>query len=92
MDDHIGRSILVSGKVQGVFFRASTQKEAQMLGLSGWVKNLPTGEVLIEVFGPYQVVETLMRWCKVGPPMAEVAHVKIHEIPFREEKLFLISY
>lgn len=92
MSSLIGRSILVSGKVQGVFYRASTLEEANKLGLKGWVKNLPAGEVFIEVFGESEAVEKLIAWCKHGPPMSKVSNVSIKEIAFREERIFEINY
>ncbi|MEP3386938.1 MAG: acylphosphatase [Reichenbachiella sp.] len=92
MSSLIGRSILVSGKVQGVFYRASTLEEANKLGLKGWVKNLPAGEVFIEVFGESGAVEKLIAWCKGGPPMSKVSNVSIKEIAFREERIFEITY
>lgn len=92
MNNLVGRSIHVSGKVQGVFFRASTAEEANKLGLSGWVKNLTSGDVYIEVFGTSQQVELLIAWCKKGPPLASVAQVVVETIAFREETPFRIAY
>ncbi|WP_420579960.1 acylphosphatase [Reichenbachiella sp.] len=88
----IGCSILVSGKVQGVFYRASTAEEAKRLGVTGWVKNLPSGEVLIEAFGIQEQVEALAAWCKQGPPLSEVNKVTVQEISFREESSFRVVY
>lgn len=69
--------LLISGLVQGVFFRASACREGQLLGLSGWVRNLPGGEVEAEVEGPEEAVERFIRWCKCGPPGAEVGKVEV---------------
>lgn len=92
MSNFIGQSILVSGKVQGVFYRASTKEEATRLGLTGGVKNFPTGEVFIEVFGKQETIEKLIAWCKQGPPMSDVVDVSIKNIPFRKEESFEVWY
>ena len=92
MNDLVGRSILVSGKVQGVFYRASTAEEAKRIGLTGSVKNLVTGEVLIEVFGTREQLEDLIAWCKQGPSLSKVDEVIVNEIPFRKEDVFRVAY
>lgn len=91
-DNLIGRSVLVSGKVQGVFYRASTVDEANKRGLLGWVKNLPSGEVILEVFGSEEEVNALIAWCQQGPPLAKVSEVKTTEIPYRPESRFRVAY
>lgn len=63
---------LVSGKVQGVFFRASTREQALMLGLRGHAKNLPDGRVEVLAEGEASALDALERWLHVGPPMAQV--------------------
>lgn len=65
----------VSGRVQGVFFRAATQNEARELGLSGWVRNLPDGRVEVLACGAGPAVEALQRWLWEGPPHARVEDV-----------------
>lgn len=92
MNDLVGQSILVSGKVQGVFYRASTAEEAKRIGLTGWVKNLATGEVLVEAFGTREQLEDLIAWCKQGPPLSKVDEVIVNEIPFRKEDIFRVAY
>jgi acylphosphatase len=77
MQKHI--SIKVSGRVQGVFYRASTHDEAQRLGLKGFVRNEPDGSVYIEAEGDEAVLNALVVWCKQGPPAARVSNVEIHE-------------
>jgi acylphosphatase len=64
--------LLVSGRVQGVTFRASTTSEAQRLGLDGWVRNLPDGRVEVEAEGERGDLEALLAWCRRGPPAARV--------------------
>lgn len=73
--------MLISGKVQGVYYRASTNLEAKRLGLSGWVMNLHDGRVAVEAEGPEADVEALIRWCRQGPPEAVVTDVVITELP-----------
>lgn len=74
------RHILVSGKVQGVFYRDSTLQQALNLGLTGYVQNLPDGQVEIEVCGEQPSLEELLRWLWKGPIMAVVEDVQIQDI------------
>lgn len=73
--------VWVSGRVQGVHFRASMRREAQALGLRGWVRNLPDGRVEAVVEGDRHAAETLVGWCRRGPDHAVVAGVRIEEEP-----------
>lgn len=68
--------IVVTGKVQGVFFRVSTQEIARKLGLSGWCMNLPNGDVQIHAEGEGKDLYALTEWCKLGSPMSKVESVK----------------
>jgi acylphosphatase len=70
----------VIGKVQGVFFRASTKAKAKELGLSGWVRNLPDGSVELEAQGQSPKLRKLEEWCHEGPRIAEVSQVACEEI------------
>ncbi len=70
-------SIRVTGSVQGVFFRASTRKEAQRLGLVGWVRNEPDGSVRIEAEGDGDALDELVTWCQHGPDQARVVDVVV---------------
>ncbi|PKM35274.1 MAG: acylphosphatase [Gammaproteobacteria bacterium HGW-Gammaproteobacteria-10] len=72
--------ILVSGRVQGVYFRAFTQKEAKKHQLSGFAKNLPDGRVEVVAEGPKDAVEKLILWCRKGPITARVDHVETEEL------------
>ncbi len=65
----------VSGRVQGVFFRASTSHRAAELGLSGWVRNMPDGTVEVLARGDEAALEALREWLHEGPPMARVTAV-----------------
>lgn len=68
--------ILVSGLVQGVFYRASTEAEAKRLGLTGWVRNLPDGRVEAVAEGPEDALADLCQWAEQGPPAARVDRVE----------------
>lgn len=72
--------IKVKGKVQGVFYRSSTQAKAKELGLSGWVQNEDDGSVLIEAEGEEQKLQKLVEWCRQGPGAAIVNEVEFEEI------------
>ena len=67
---------LVGGKVQGVFFRASTREQAVKLGLRGYARNLPDGRVEVLAEGEERALDALERWLHVGPPMAKVETVE----------------
>lgn len=69
--------VLISGKVQGVFYRANARDEARRLGLAGWVKNLPDGRVEAVVEGEEEQVKKLIDWCHQGPPGAVVRDVEV---------------
>ncbi|RMG20518.1 MAG: acylphosphatase [Deltaproteobacteria bacterium] len=77
-DERVRASILVTGRVQGVFYRASAMEQAQRLGLTGWVMNLPDGRVESVVEGSRAAVEEYLAWCRRGPPAAHVAAVDVH--------------
>jgi acylphosphatase len=67
--------LVVRGRVQGVFFRASTQREAKRLGLTGWVKNRPDGGVEIVAEGEEDQVKDLLVWAQHGPSTARVEKI-----------------
>ncbi len=64
--------VVIEGRVQGVFFRASTRDEARARGLAGWARNLPDGRVEALFEGDKRVVENMLAWCHKGPPYAYV--------------------
>ncbi|MTI21649.1 acylphosphatase [Fulvivirga sp. RKSG066] len=68
-------NITVSGRVQGVFYRASTKEKAESLKIIGWVKNRSDGTVYIEAEGPRESLDELIDWCKQGPSQARVENV-----------------
>ena len=71
---------LVTGRVQGVFFRASTQREAQKLGVTGYAHNLPDGSVEVLACGDTAAVEQLKEWLWQGPPGARVSEVECRRV------------
>ena len=84
---------LVHGRVQGVFFRDYTRREAQRLGLSGWVRNLATGSVETEFEGKPEQVAAMLDWLSVGSPLSLVSGVEHQEIPaVGKEQGFEIRY
>lgn len=73
--------IRVYGKVQGVFYRASTQEKAASLGILGWVKNEADGSVSIEAEGPEVQMQEFVDWCKSGP-----RHAKVEKVDYKEDQ------
>jgi acylphosphatase len=77
------RRAIVSGRVQGVFYRQNTVQEAKKRHLTGWVKNLDNGDVELVVCGSEQSVQSLCDWLWEGPSAAEVVNVAISEEPIQ---------
>ncbi|RMG30942.1 MAG: acylphosphatase [Gammaproteobacteria bacterium] len=77
----VARRCLVSGRVQGVFYRASTQERARELGVEGHAINLPDGRVEVLMVGAPEAVEALAAWLWEGPPMARVTDVTCEAVP-----------
>jgi acylphosphatase len=85
--------ILVSGRVQGVFFRSEVHYEARKRGVKGWVRNLPDGRVEAVFEGEDEAVKALVDFCKIGPPGARVTSVDLKWEPcLGEFKDFTIRY
>lgn len=80
MSRWIARRCLVTGRVQGVFYRASTRERALTLGVAGYARNLPDGSVEVLACGDPAAVEALCQWLWEGPPMAEVARVEVEHL------------
>ena len=70
--------VVISGRVQGVFFRDSTRREAQRLGVTGWVRNRDDGHVEAVFEGPRSAVESILAWCRSGPEVARVEGMQKH--------------
>ena len=75
-DDRVRAHVYVSGKVQGVFYRANTRDQAHDRRIDGWVKNLPDGRVEAVFEGPREDVEAMVEWCHEGSPRANVESVE----------------
>ncbi len=74
--------VYVTGRVQGVFFRAETQRTANLLKLTGWVRNLMDGRVEALFEGEDVNVDKMTTWCYSGPPAARIDHVDVMEEPY----------
>ncbi len=74
----------VSGRVQGVFYRLSTQREAKLLQINGYAKNLPDGRVEVIAQGDPANINRLIEWCKKGPEMSRVDNVQSEEYKTNE--------
>ncbi len=72
-------TINVHGRVQGVFYRASTRDAARQFGVKGFVRNEPDGSVYIEATGDEESLKKLIAWCRKGPPQAMVSHVEVND-------------
>jgi acylphosphatase len=77
--------ILVSGKVQGVFYRTHAREFARELGLTGTIRNLDTGNVEIIAEGSENLLKEFYLWCQDGPKLAEVENVQIHYTAAHDE-------
>ncbi|KQC07307.1 MAG: acylphosphatase [Smithella sp. SDB] len=71
--------VFISGRVQGVFFRATTHRAAIGFRLTGWVRNMPDGRVEALFEGNNEDVDKMLKWCHIGPPSAMVEKVIIEE-------------
>ncbi|MHB8790901.1 MAG: acylphosphatase [Desulfobulbaceae bacterium] len=84
--------VIVRGRVQGVCFRDYTRRQAQALGVSGWVRNLPDRSVEAVIEGEAGSVEAMLAWLHNGSPMATVTAVEIEEEAARGEQGFVIRH
>jgi len=91
-DVRIAKHLLIAGRVQGVWYRGAMHREAERLGLGGWVKNLPDGRVEAVVEGPEGRVLEIVRWCATGPPSARVSEVVAHDEPTTGRRSFDVRY
>jgi acylphosphatase len=74
--------VFVSGRVQGVFYRAETKNNASCLNLTGWARNLPDGRVEAVIEGKEDKVNALIDWCRKGPSFASVTEIEVKEEPY----------
>ena len=85
--------VFISGRVQGVFYRAGTRDMAEQLGLTGWVKNTSDGRVEAIFEGEEFAVKDMVTWCHQGPRFSDVSNVTVDYTKFlREFKEFSITY
>ncbi len=82
--------LLIKGKVQGVFFRATAREVAEKIGLTGWVKNTPTGDVEATVSGTDEQVDKFRSWCESGPERAKVEKVIAEKVPEKSFEKFTV--
>lgn len=83
--------IIVSGKVQGVYYRQSARQKAQELGVTGFVKNMANGDVMLIATGNTEQLNALVEWCRKGPPAARVSNVQVSEEEAHYYEGFTIS-
>ncbi|HLX66334.1 MAG TPA: acylphosphatase [Puia sp.] len=73
--------LIISGRVQGISYRAATRDFATRLALTGWVRNTPDGNVELTATGPEPALKQLIAWCHHGPPLAVVNDVSVQRVP-----------
>jgi acylphosphatase len=79
MKSILHKNIRISGRVQGVGFRYAARSTAHMLGINGFIRNLPNGEVYLEAEGTPDQVEAYMKWCHQGPPRAVIRFIDSYD-------------
>jgi acylphosphatase len=84
--------VLVSGRVQGVFFRAECAQRARQLELGGSARNLPDGRVEAVFEGDDDAIDRMVRWCREGPPLARVEAIRVEEEAPKGESDFRITH
>ena len=93
MAKQISAHVIISGRVQGVFFRAETRRAAERFGVFGWVRNRPDGTVEAVFEGEQQAVDAVLAWCQEGPNLAVVEDVEVNWQDYSGEfKRFDITY
>jgi len=81
MEEQTRARVIISGRVQGVFFRVETQRAAERIGVKGWVRNQPDGTVAAVFEGSKQNVDRAIQWCWQGSPMSAVTDVAVQWEP-----------
>ena len=93
MEKQVRAHAIISGRVQGVFFRVETQRAAERFGVAGWVRNRPDGTVEAVFEGRQQDVDAALDWCRQGPRMSHVDKVDVNWQAYAGEfKSFDITY
>ena len=82
--------LIIKGKVQGVFYRATAKNVAELIGVKGWVRNLPNSNVEITATAAEDTLQKYIAWCKQGPSNAKVDEVIVDELPLQEFNGFKI--
>ena len=85
MQNKMKAHAVISGKVQGVFFRMETKREADKNGVRGWVRNRSDGAVEAVFEGDEGAVKAMIEWCKAGPPRSRVTGVDATWAPYADE-------
>ena len=85
MGENVRAHVIITGRVQGVAFRADTRWAAQRMGVFGWVRNRRDGSVEAVIEGEKERVEKMLAWCRRGPALAQVDDVKLQWEPFTGE-------
>jgi acylphosphatase len=83
---------VISGRVQGVFFRDTCERVASGLGVRGWVRNRSDGTVEVAAEGSRDAVDALLDWCREGPPRAKVIGIEVRDEPVAAERGFRVRY
>lgn len=85
--------VIISGRVQGVWFRANTKQKAEQLGVTGWIRNTRDGRVEAIFEGEENCLKEMIDWCNHGPPLAEIDNVEIKDqIPTNGFDGFSVKY
>jgi acylphosphatase len=93
MAEHVRKRVIISGIVQGVAFRHYTREMAGKLGVTGWVRNLPNGNVEAVFEGDPEDVLEAANWCRQGPPSARVDEAQVMDEDYKGEfSTFDVAY
>lgn len=84
-------NLKITGRVQGVWYRGSTNRKARELGLCGFVQNEPDGSVYAEVEGPLEKVDVFVEWCRSGPELARVDWVETEKGEWKDFRTFEVK-
>jgi acylphosphatase len=91
MKNPIGQRLLISGRVQGVFYRRFAKNAAVALQVSGWTRNLPNGDVEVEAFGTEEQLTAYAEQLRIGPPLSKVKNILIQSIAWETHASFQIK-